>query len=80
MNNQKQIDNKNIKKVKRISMAFNEKEFLFIFNSTEAEIEDGEMFSIPIKDLAQITGGIIECGQEYQKEYQKDIGFGKLEI
>ena len=69
------VDNEKITKVKKMSIAFNENEFLFIFNPDESGIKGGEIFSVPVHVLKEMTNGMIQCGNEYQKTYQKNIGF-----
>ena len=74
MGDLREIEANEVKRVKQMSIAFNEDEYLLIFNTKEADIKSGDIFSLPIQSLQKIIHGMIECGKAYQKEYNKSIG------
>lgn len=79
MESLKEKDISNVKRVKKLSVAFNKEEFIFCFNEIDDDIESSENFSIPISSMSKIVHGMIECGKFYEKEFQEDIGFSNFE-
>ncbi len=65
----------NICDLKAVKIGFNENDFLLMLNCMEDDCGDGYAVTIPIDAMKQITDGFIACGKEYQKEFNKDIGF-----
>ena len=74
MGNGNSIELEMIKKVKSVSIGFNEKSFLLVFNA-DKNGDNGDAYAIPVNSADKIVQGLIECGQEYQKLYGKSIGF-----
>lgn len=79
MGNQNSIEVENVKKVNGITIGFNEKSFLIVFNGDENG-ENGDTYAIPVNFIGRITQGFVECGLEYQKQYGKNIGFDKSQL
>ena len=78
MGNQSSIEFENIKKINSMSIGFNEKAFLLVFNADQ-DGENGEAYAIPVNFVEKVVKGLIDCGQEYQKLYGKNIGFDTVE-
>lgn len=68
-----------IEKVKNIGIAYNENEFILVFNHSDNEETEGKGFIIPADSIKVIADGIIQTGIMYQKEYSKNIGFTSTE-
>lgn len=68
----KEMDICNLESVR---IGFNESDFLLMLNRTEQDCTGGYAVTIPIESMKQITDGFIECGKEYQKTFNKNIGF-----
>lgn len=64
-----------IQKLKSLSVAFNEKEFLLIINRRNQEDQNGYLLSIPKELMAEIIRGLYSSGLDYQHTFQTDIGF-----
>lgn len=79
MSDHNNIEVENVKKVNSITVGFNEKSFLIVFNGDENG-ENGDAYAIPSHFMGKITQGLVECGLEYQKQYGKNIGFDKNEL
>lgn len=71
----KKVDIENITQVTRLNMAYDKDEFLFVFNAVNDDCAEGQVFSIPIRQLATVVEGMKSIGLEYQNEYDEHIGF-----
>ncbi len=68
----KEMDIHNLESIK---IGFSESDFLLVLNGTEQDCTGGYAVTIPIEAMRQITDGFMECGKEYQKAFNKNIGF-----
>lgn len=69
-----------IHKLKSLRVAFNEKNFLLIFNAEKKDGSDGYMVSIPVERMYEIVEGFYASGLGYQKNFGKSIGFDEKEV
>lgn len=69
-----------IQKMKSLSVAFNETEFLLVINNEKQAEQEGYLVSIPTEVMHEVVCGLFKSGLEYQKYFNKDIGFIEQEV
>lgn len=79
MSKDKKINIGKVTKIEQFGVAYNEKEFLLIFNSINEDFSDGEAFAIPAEKLKIVLDGLARCGVEYQDRFQRNLGFVREE-
>jgi len=66
--------------LKTINVAYNEESFLLVLNATNDDFSDGATYYLPAEVLHKIVNGLEKCGQDYQKKFNKYIGFDEKEV
>lgn len=69
-----------IKKLKSLKAAFNETEFLLVINNENNEDQSEYLLTIPIEVMHQVVSGLYATGLEYQKFFNREIGFLEKEV
>ena len=74
------LGEKEIHKLKNLSVAYNQDTFLLMINTKNAEDDNGYLLAIPADVMAEIVNGLYSSGVEYQRNFQKDVGFVREEV